>query len=220
MRSTRIWEHIEASRSKLTPSEVVIAEALRTQSIEIALSSAQAVSTKLGVSEATLIRFARNIGFSSYQAMQQELRDEIRERLNQSTLDRLHDHASIDSEVHRVFLDALQTERRNLEATVDLVNGAAIERVVSLLLQAKHVFVVGSRASAPAAQFAARMFPFVLSGVFLVNASTPDDIDTLINLDKGDAVFAIGLARPTRRTVEILEYARDKEARTICITDS
>src|SRR5690554_5456431 len=118
VRSSSLLQRIEAVRSQLTPSEVLIADSLRTQSIDIAFSSAMTVSSRLGVSEATLIRFARTIGFPSYPALQENIREEIRQRLNQTTLDRLQS-AQHNTNNDGPFVSSLKEDILNLQTTLD-----------------------------------------------------------------------------------------------------
>jgi len=219
MKSARLWDRVTGSKDKFTPSEVLIAEALRTQAFEIPFSSALRMSAALGVSEATLIRFARRIGFNSYAELQKELREEIRQRLNQTTLERLHEQKSGDSELHEIFLGSLQQDAINLELTRSSVQGPMVESAIEFLSNARRLYVAGSRASAASALFAANMLRYLVDDVRW--SMTPDSfLDELIGIDSSDALLTIALARPARRTLEMVMYAKEKGAKIVAITDN
>src|SRR5512135_1236899 len=65
----------------LTKSEKQIADYLRQNQDEAAFLSAAEVASQLELSEATLVRFARSLGFDSYPAMRQSLQDNFRHRV-------------------------------------------------------------------------------------------------------------------------------------------
>lgn len=220
MRSVALQQRIEAVRSDLTPSEVLIADALRAQVTEIAFSSAMTVSSNLGVSEATLIRFARTIGFPSYQMLQQYIRDEIRAHLNQTSLDRLQSVQHNEGDDDNPILASVKQDILNLQATLDSVNPESMENALSLIENARRLYVVGSRLSAPSALFAARLFSYILDDVRVVGAFTDNDLDELIGIDSRDTLLVLGMARPARRTLEIARYGHAQSAQVIAITDS
>ena len=68
----------------LTKSEKRIANFLRKNQEESAFLSAGEIANRLELSEATLVRFARSLGFCSYPAMRTVLQDNFRRRVTHS----------------------------------------------------------------------------------------------------------------------------------------
>ncbi|NLC13012.1 MAG: MurR/RpiR family transcriptional regulator, partial [Chloroflexi bacterium] len=68
----------------LTKSEKRIANFLRKNQEESAFLSAGEIASRMELSEATLVRFARSLGFSSYPAMRTVLQDNFRRRVTHS----------------------------------------------------------------------------------------------------------------------------------------
>ena len=69
---------------QLTKSEKRIANYVRKNQEEAAFLSAGELADRLGLSEATLVRFARTLGFPSYPAMRNVLQDNFRRRVTHS----------------------------------------------------------------------------------------------------------------------------------------
>jgi hypothetical protein len=69
---------------QLTKSEKRIANYLRKNQEEAAFLSASELADRLGLSEATLVRFARTLGFPSYPAMRSLLQQNFRARVTHS----------------------------------------------------------------------------------------------------------------------------------------
>ena len=61
--------------SKLTKSEKIIANYLRKNQEEAAFLPLGKIARQLGLSEATLVRFARSLGFESYPALRFVMQD-------------------------------------------------------------------------------------------------------------------------------------------------
>jgi len=78
--SQLISDHFE----QLTKSEKRIANYLRRNQEECAFLSAAELADRLGLSEATMVRFARTLGFNSYPAMRTVLQDAFRSRVTHS----------------------------------------------------------------------------------------------------------------------------------------
>ena len=70
---------------QLTKSEKQIANYLRKNQEESAFLSAAELADRLGLSEATIVRFARTVGFDSYPTMREVLQENFRRRVPHST---------------------------------------------------------------------------------------------------------------------------------------
>ena len=86
--------------NNLTKSEKSIANYLRKNQEESAFLSAAELAQQLDLSEATLVRFARTLGYSSYPAMRTVLQESFRRRVTHSVrlrgkLDELRDSGDI-----------------------------------------------------------------------------------------------------------------------------
>src|SRR5512141_2021913 len=75
---------ISEKYKELTKSEKQIADYLRKNQEESAFLSAGEVAARLELSEATLVRFARSLGFDSYPAMREVLQENFRRRVTHS----------------------------------------------------------------------------------------------------------------------------------------
>lgn len=79
---------ISENYNKLTKSEKNIADFMRQNQDEAAFLSAGEIALRLNLSEATMVRFARTLGFNSYPAMRAVLQETFRRRVTHSA--RLH----------------------------------------------------------------------------------------------------------------------------------
>ena len=185
--------------------------------IEAAFLTAAELARRAGVSEPTVIRFATDLGFSGYPALQRALQDLVQQEL--TTVDRIKIQA-----LHRENKDpairSLWLDLRNLEETIKLVDPKAIAQVVEKLIRADRVIVVGLRMSAALATYMRLALKKSVPTVVAVTSGDGSFFDELVYTTPRSVVIGIGFPRYARPTIEYLEAARAKGVTTVALTDS
>ncbi len=176
-------------------------------------ASVNEVAAVAAVSEATVMRFCRILGFKGFQDFKIAL---AREMVIPSP--RHHEEAGGEDElavVRRVF----QTNGAALEDTLEILEVGAMQQAAQLLLNARQVMVAGVGGSGPAVTYAGNRF--LLLGL---KAYMCTDFYLMLmaasQLSRKDVVLAISNLGTTREIVEMVGIAREKEARVICITNN
>src|SRR5512139_4124888 len=77
-------QQVSEKYATLTKSEKQIANYVRKNQEETAFLSAAELADRLGLSEATIVRFARTLGYSNYPAMRAVLQQAFRRRVTHS----------------------------------------------------------------------------------------------------------------------------------------
>src|SRR5512139_4294727 len=115
----------------LTKSEKQIADYLRKNQEEAAFLSAGELSDRLGLSEATLVRFARTVGFPSYPAMRTVLQNNFRRRVTHSA--RLRGRLDDLREAGDIFERLVVSEMDYMTLALETVDRQALHGAVELL---------------------------------------------------------------------------------------
>jgi len=180
--------------------------------IYASVNEVAAVST---VSEATVMRFCRILGFKGFQDFKIALAREMvipSPRFYEEVGDEGEDEVAI---VRKVF----QTNGVALQDTLEILEIEAMKEAAQLLLTARQIMVVGVGGSGPAVTYAGNRF--LLLGL---KAYMYTDFYLMLMaaslLSQGDVVLAISNLGTTREIVETAGIARDKMARVICITNN
>jgi RpiR family carbohydrate utilization transcriptional regulator len=176
-------------------------------------ASVNEVAAMAAVSEATVMRFCRILGFKGFQDFKIAL---AREMVIPSL--RLHEEVGGEDDaalVRRVF----QTSGAALQDTLEILEIGAMKEAAQLLLQARQVMVVGVGGSGPAVAYAGNRF--LLLGL---KAYMCTDFYLMLMavslLSREDVVLAISNLGTTREIVETVGIAREKGARVMCITNN
>jgi DNA-binding MurR/RpiR family transcriptional regulator len=184
----------------------------------VAFATIAQLAPEAGVSEATIVRFAKSLGFSGYPEFQKEIRRLVRADLRGAERFRL---GAEKKPAGQTPLDRItEKERENIAALYQSHDAAAFAGAVGMLRRASAVVVVGRRSTAPLAYH----FGFALNKI-AVNATritsiTAETYEELSRLDRRACVVVIGFPRYLRELVELLEFAKGRGLATLTITDS
>jgi DNA-binding MurR/RpiR family transcriptional regulator len=163
----------------------------------------------VGASEATVVRFAAGLGYGGYPAMQKALQEELRGRL--SSLQRMD-----GGSWRAAFLSDIESLRRTIDSFREDDFNAAVEALAA----ARSVYIVGARSSAALASFLAFYLRLMLPDVRLVGAAEETSmIEQLLRAGPEDAVVGLSFPRYSHRTVRSLQFASERGARNIVLTD-
>ncbi len=204
--------------NQLTKSEKHIANYLRKNQEECAFLSAGELADRLDLSEATLVRFARTIGFRSYPAMRNVLQENFRRRVTHSA--RLRSRLDDLREAGDLFEKVTVSEIDYLTQALQTVDREALQRAASYMLERDHIFVFGTGPSVTLVhlldlrltRFGKQVIPLTIAG--------RETLEPMVLMTDCDLLFAIGFfdVNPTLQIV--LDYAKEKNCPTILLTDT
>lgn len=203
---------------RFSPNQRVLARHVLANHQAVAFATISQLAGQAGVSEATIVRFAKALGFSGYPALQQEIRRLVRAKLRGVERFRLGEARATAA---RTPLDIVaDRERENLAALYEAFDARAYARALAMLRGAGEIVVVGTRSATPLAYhlwFALAKLGFRATRV---PAITSETYDHLASADRNTCVVVIGYPRYLREQVNLLEYAKTRKLATLTITDS
>ncbi|SCZ77272.1 MurR/RpiR family transcriptional regulator [Pseudobutyrivibrio xylanivorans] len=172
----------------------------------------------LGISESTVVRFASFIGYSGYPEFQQALEAMVRTKLN--TSDRV-EVTKGGIEQNGVLREVLTSDALKIKNTMENMDEAAFYNAVEALLKAKRIYVVGIRSCAPIASFLSFYLNLIFDNVVNLQTSSASELfEQMIHINEDDCIIGISFPRYSMRTLKALEFANNRQANVITITDS
>ncbi len=178
----------------LHPAERKLGELVCDFPGELASYSASELADLADVSNATVSRFVRRLGYSSYEEARRHARRE------KATGSRLYLGDAKVAAPHDPLAYA-ETDMRNVQRTLEAVEAEEIDRLVAALLGARKVWVVGFRAGAPLAQYLQWQLLQVIENCVAVPGKGQTMGEYLAGLQPHDVVILFGL----RRRVALLD---------------
>lgn len=208
---------IQHKFTRLSKGQKLIAEFILNNYDKAAFMTAAKLGDSVGVSESTVVRFAIELGFTGYPKLQKALQELIKNKL--TTVQRLelsNDYVSCGYALKGV----LKSDMENIRVTLEKINYNAFETVVEDIFQAKRIYIIGLRSSTALAEFLGFYLNVILQNVKNVSYGISDIFEQMINVGEGDLVIGIGFPRYAARTIDALEFAQNRGARVVAITDS
>lgn len=216
--NSQLSERIKQNSPKFSKGQRAIARYIEEHGEKVAFMTASKLGTAVGVSESTVVRFATEIGYSGYPALQQAMQEMIRSKMTSvQRLERTSSNIAPED-----LLDAvLDQDIDILKRTKENMDRESFYRAVDALIQAKRVFVLGAGSSLALATFLAHYLRLVFNTVQLIDATSEASIlQQLVNVDEGDAIIVVSFPRYSKKASKTLKYAVDRGMTTIAITDS
>ena len=206
---------IRASRDSFSKGQKRIADYILNNYDKAAFMTASKLGEYVGVSESTVVRFAAALGYDGFPQLQKALQELIRHRLTATQrLEMTGDmgHAQVLNKV-------LKTDIQNIRTTLDELDLATFDAVIESILQARNLYVLGLRASAPLAEFFGHYLNFIFPNVHTVTSGVSDVFEQIARISDEDVLIGISFPRYTSHTVKAMKFARSRGATLIAITD-
>ena len=210
-----MMERLNQSGRRLSKSHRKIAEYITAHYDKAVFMTASRLGDCVGVSESTVVRFASALGYEGYPQLQRSLQELVSHRLTANQ--RFEMTSEIDP--RNVLSTVLKSDMQNLHNTLEELSPAVFEDVVSRLLTARTIYVVGLRSAAPLAQFLVNYLRYMFDHVRLIAGGAADGPEEMLELQPSDVLIGISFPRYSARTLEVMRFARHCEAQVIAVTD-
>lgn len=213
-----IIARINEKYSSMSKSHKAIAAFISDHYDQAVFMTAAKLGEKLGISESTVVRFASGLGYDGYPEFQKALEEWVQNKLN--TVQRMSAKygKSTQSEILSTVLSA---DIEKIQDTMENLDSAAFETAVDIILEAKTVYIVGIRSCEPLADFLSFYLNMIRGNVQLLRTTSVSEMfEQMIRIDEKDAIVGISFPRYSMRTLKAMEFANDRNAKVITITDS
>ena len=183
-----------------------------------AFMTASKLGKTAGVSEATVVRFAMELGYDGYPSMQKAMQEMVLNRLTSSQrLEVAHDQIGN----HDIVSTVLQSDADKLRQTAETLNRDDFAAAVDAILKGKHIYLLGVRSAAALANFAGYYLNYMFRHIHIITTSGGGEMfEQLLNVDAEDVVIAFSFPRYSTATIKGAQYCRSIGATVIAVTNS
>ena len=213
-----LLQKLDEKYVKFSKGQKKLADFIRNEYDKAAFMTAAKMGDEVGVSESTVVRFAMALGYEGYPEFQKALGEVVRNRLN--SIQRMEvTYGRIEQ--GEILTSVLQSDIEKIKMTMSAIDHTAFEMAVDTLIHAKRIYVIGIRSCAPLASFLGFYLNLICENVTVINANGASEIfEQLIRINEDDAIIGISFPRYSMRTLKALEFASNRKAKVITLTDS
>ena len=212
-----ILHTIEKNMSSFSKGQKLIARFILEDYDKAAFMTASKLGKTVQVSESTVVRFATQLGYDGYPSMQRALQEMIRGKLTSIQRIKASEGELSGSDL---VTNVLQRDMEKIRMAMDQTDGSEFSHVVDIIAQAKHIYIVGFRSSSFLAGYLNFYFRLIYDNVTQVQGGAAGTFDQLFRVGPGDVVIAICFPRYSELALKTVQYAKDRGATIIGVTDS
>lgn len=183
-----------------------------------AFMTASKLGKLVGVSESTVVRFASVLGYDGYPGMQRALQEMLRSRLTSTQRIQQAGELLDQQDVLGAVLNSDMENLREMEAQADR---GEFDHVVERIRTARHIYILGVRSSSFVAGYLNFYLHLMFENVTLVQSNAAGEIlEQLFRIGPEDVLIAISFPRYSQITITAVQFARDRGAGIIAVTDN
>ncbi len=217
-KTTDIISRINELYSNMSKGHKRIAQYITEHYDQAVFMTAARLGAELGISESTVVRFAAGIGYEGYPEFQKALEEWVKGQLNSVQKIGVKYGKSTQSEI---LTSVLTADMEKIQDTIVNLDPNAFETAVNTILEAKQIYVVGLRSCEPLARFLHFYLNMIRGDVQLLSTTSVTEMfEQMIRIDEQDAIIGISFPRYSMRTLKAMEFANDRNAKVIAITDT
>ena len=213
-----LLKKIDAGYSKFSKGQKKLADFIRKDYDKAAFLTAAKMGEEVGVSESTVVRFAMALGYDGYPGFQKALGELVRTKLN--SIQRMEVTYGRISQ-GEILTSVLQSDIEKIKMTMSSIDHEMFETAVDTILSARRIYVIGIRSCAPLADFLCFYLNLICDNVTAVSTNSASEIfEQLLRINEEDVIIGISFPRYSMRTLKALEFASNRKAKVITLTDS
>ncbi len=213
-----ILDEIRNKQANFSASQRLVAKYVLKNYTKIPFLSISTMAKEIGVSDNTVIKFCNNMGYSKFTEFKKILSDYARSELI------MYNKISKGWESvpeNEFFAQILQEDSTSIKSTLmDLENQRKLPKLVKMIENAKHIYIIGGRSSAVFATLFTNMLRYLGLSVYEINPNVGECLDYISMVKSDDLVIAFSISRYTSEIVDALSLLKKENILIALITDT
>lgn len=208
---------------KLTKKEKLIAEFVLDNFAEACFITSTEIARRLKISDSSVIRFTRTLGYTGFMDFQKAIRKTYTERINS-----VSESITVPSERMKVSIDKLGGDivgnyfsnvMQNLQSCIHNNDAIDFEKSAELITESRRKYIVTSRADSGIGNMMFLALKHMLPDVYETSHPALNVIDHLCDITKEDCIIAVSFPRYSEMDLLAVQMAYDAGAKIVLITD-
>lgn len=211
-------EVIQAAYDELSPKQHQLAQYFAVHEDIIAFASASEIGNAVGVSAATVVRFARALGYSGFTDLQDHVRSTFSK--NRTASQKLAERIQLGKFSGDAAATITQINTHNIQETMRQVVPEVLHEAVTAILNAERIRIfAGGMSAAAAVMFEHSLLMLGMPARAIINGGLTQTLE-IAALTERDVVIVVSIWRYLKDTVDAARYARQRGATIVSLTDS
>lgn len=210
--------------AKLTKTQKTIAEFVLDHSADACFMTSSEIAERLDVSESSVIRFSRSLGYGGFMDFQKNLRKEYQDQIH-----RISSSITIPSQrmAQRIksgsSANYLKQHFSNILSNIEeMLAGNSLhtfEEAAAMIVESRQKYITATRSNTALADYASLYLKHMVPNVINTSSACMTPIDQLISIGSEDCLLVFSFPRYSSIDHMTVKMAKDAGARIVVITD-
>lgn len=209
--------YLKIKTKKLTKTEKIIADYFLKKKESLAFLNSNEIALELDISDTSIIRFVKSLGFTNYSDFKQKLQKETSKKITPTEKLIKNETILLAGNMEKHFLENI-----NISINELFVNNSDEKylQLAKILENSSKKFVVGFKSTSGISSFFGLRLGYIYDNTFTFSTNTSEVIKSIYDISKNDCLIIIGLPKFSKTYEILLEIAKKNGAQIIIITDS
>lgn len=217
---TNPLDNIRTSYSLLSPIQKKIADLVLEQAETICFMRLEDISQLTGVTNVTVIRFAKKLGYESFGAFKKDLQNYIQTRVIPKRIIKSEISDFRDTPTDDMIRRAIQDEFDLMQATYSAISSETLLESAMLIKNARKIYLIGTGLNKPVTEMLLTRLKFLSLDAQIIHDDNITMIPYyLVNSGPEDVFIIFSFPNYKEFAINAAKCAQDMGCHTICITD-
>lgn len=207
----------------LTRTDAEIAEYILANLNTIGFQTSTSLAEAIGVSDTSVIRFIRKLGFKGYADFRGEMNARAARQINQVQQDlspgEKYARSRAQLKQDSLISDVGGYTLENLQKSFAQLDQGTVDQVADILLSSDRKYIAGFRGTACCAQYMASKLLFLTPHVVSVTHADATAVENVLDITDKDCLFLYSFPRYSKICGVLMDIARESGAKIILMTD-
>ena len=207
----------------LTRTDAEIADYMLEHFNTIGFQTSTTLAESIGVSDTSVIRFIRKLGFKGYSDFRNEMNARAARQIGQSENGLSPGQKYVRSleqlNPSHLIHDVSQYTVNNLQRSYSQLDQATVDQVVDILVNSDRKYIAGFRGTACCAQYMASKLLFLTPHVVPILHADATAVESVLDITEKDCLFLYSFPRYSEINRILMDIARESGAKIILMTD-
>lgn len=216
----------EINEAKLTKTGKIIGEFVLDHYASVCFMTSADVAQKLNVSESSVVRFSKALGYYGYADFQKNLQKYYKTKVNSISsaitvpAERLAyiNHSNDGEQVH--YIEAhFENTLNNLENGIVNNSKEKFDQAATMIIESKRKYILASRANTCQGDYCLLYLKHMLDNVISTSYGAINIIDHICDIGPEDCIIVFSFPRYSKTDEQAIQMAVEQGAKIIVISD-
>lgn len=205
------------NKLELTKKEKRVAEFFLDEDKRIYFMTVSEIASEIGVSDTSVIRFIKNIGFKNFTEFKNNGQKKIKTHL-EKTNDFIKNIDLIkENSIEKLYIEKINEEVNKIFSQDSL---AILKNIAQTLMKKKNKYIVGFKSTAGVANFFGVRLGFILKDVFVFNIDDSVVVNSVFNIKENDVLVVFDYPMYSKVAQVLAKITKARNAEIILFSDS